>query len=229
MLVLTQLSVGGFAVELVALAAGSTGGFGTVLSNALLPRLRVGWAGSKRPSPGPPALRLSRLDRNEAFLAQSRGARVRALRHARHGLCRCWLCSLRAGSPAAWGVRAALLGLVVATGSAGVACSVLVYHVVQRPFWRAAYGGRQVRGHRGRARAGHRSGGPGHRLAAFVRAAARSASSWPLTAVALGLIAATSAKLWFEARLAAALPGRNWPPLRKTALLLVVLSGGRHG
>ena len=43
MLVLTQLSVGGFAVELAAVAAGSTGGFGAVLHTILC--LGFGWAG----------------------------------------------------------------------------------------------------------------------------------------------------------------------------------------
>ncbi len=121
---------------------------------------------------------------------------------------------------AASGVRAALLGLVVATGSAGVACSVLVYHVVRRPFWQASYGGFKFAGTAvvlGLAAAlaatsiaalGHPAMPPG-------------AASWrPLTLVALGLIAAISAKLWFEARLVRGYARSELSSLRKTALLL---------
>src|SRR5262245_18130519 len=43
MLVLTQLSVGGFVVELAAVAGGATGGIGTVLHPVLC--LGLGWVG----------------------------------------------------------------------------------------------------------------------------------------------------------------------------------------
>ena len=100
-------------------------------------------------------------------------------------------------------MQAVLLGLVVVTGLAGVACSVLVYHVVRRPYWHAAYGGFKFAGTAvvlglatalaasGVASMSHDPDMPGG-----------PASSWPLTAVAMCLIAATCAKLWIEARLA---------------------------
>ena len=140
MLVLTQLSVGGFAAELGGLAAGLTGGFGAVLQTMLVSGLRLGGAGGKRPSPGPAALCLSSLIGmrhswlSREVLAFGLFVTLATVYVALVVLSPGWFA-------AAWGVRAALLGLVVATGSAGVACSVLVYHVVRRPYWRATYGG----------------------------------------------------------------------------------------
>jgi len=219
MLVLTQLSVGGFAVELVALAAGSTGGAGTVLGAVLC--LGFGWAGLGasilhlgRPLYAYRAvigLRHSWLSRE--VLAFGLFAQLATVYVA---LVMLW----PGGFAAALGVRAALLGLVVATGSVGMACSVLVYHAVRRPYWRACYsvvkftgtavvlGLATVLAALGIAALGHPDilRGP--------------ASSWPLTAVALCLIASSSAKLWFEARLARGFANSELAPLRKTAQLL---------
>lgn len=218
-LVLTQLSVGGFAAELGALAVGTTAGFGAALQTICC--LGFGWAG----------LAASVLHLGRPLYA------YRALIGLRHS----WLSRevlafglfamlatvyavLVVLSPAwfiaASGVRAALLVLVVATGSAGVACSVLVYHVVRRPFWQASYGGFKFAGTAvmlglavalaatSIAALGHPAMPPG-------------AALWrPLTLVALGLIAAISAKLWFEARLVRGYARSELSSLRKTALLL---------
>ncbi|MFI5455985.1 MAG: DmsC/YnfH family molybdoenzyme membrane anchor subunit [Isosphaerales bacterium] len=219
MLVLTQLSVGGFAVELVALAAGSTGGADTVLRAVLC--LGSVWAG----------LGASILHLGRPLYA------YRALIGLRHS----WLSRevLALGLfaqlatvyavlvmfwpgwfAAALGVRVALLGGIVATGSVGMACSVLVYHAVRRPYWRASYSAVKFTGTAVVL-------GLATSLAALgIASLGRPdmlrppASSWPLMAVAVCLIAASSAKLWFEARLARGFARSELAPLRKTALLL---------
>jgi formate dehydrogenase iron-sulfur subunit len=219
MLVLTQLSVGGFAAELGCLAAGLDGGAAAVLHTIL--SLGLGWAG---------------LGASVLHLGRPRYA-YRALIGVKHS----WLSrevlafglfvQLAAvyvalvvffpGSLAAVpGVRAALLALVVATGFAGVACSVLVYHVVRRPFWRARYTGARFTGTAlvlGLATA----------LAALGIASQTDpdmlhppASSGPLTVVVLCLVACSSGKLWWEARLASGFARSELAALRNTALLL---------
>ena len=97
---------------------------------------------------------------------------------------------------------------------------MLVYHAVRRPYWRASYGGVKFAGTAvvlglatalaalGIASLGHPDMLRGWR------------HRWPLTAVALGLIAASSAKLWFEARLVRGFARSELAALRKTALLL---------
>ncbi len=220
MLVLTQLSVGGFAAELVAVAFGSSGGAGALLQEILC--LGLGWAG----------LGASVLHLGRPLFA------YRALIGVRHS----WLSrevlafalfttmatvyvALAVVAPgpfaAAWGVRAALLALVVATGFAGVTCSVLVYHVVRRPFWRAHISGVKFLGTAVVL-------GPATALAALGIASLRQpdmltwpGSSSPLVAVAVCLIVASSAKLWFEARLVRGFGTSELAALRQTALLLV--------
>jgi formate dehydrogenase iron-sulfur subunit len=219
MLVLTQLSVGGFAVELGALAAGSTGGLATVLQAICC--LGFGWAGlaASVAHLGRPLLayrvligmRHSWLSRE--VLAFGLFAALATVYVVVGLLSPGWF-------SAASGVRAALLGLVVATGSAGVACSVLVYHVVRRPFWRASYGGFKFTGTAvvlglATALAASSIASLGH--PAMPRGAI---FWWPITMVALSLIAAVSAKLWFEARLVRGFIRSELSPLRKTALLL---------
>ena len=136
MLVLTQLSVGGFAAELGGLAAGSTGGVGAVLQPVCC--LGFGWAGL-----GASVLHLGRpLHAYRALIGMRHSWLSReVLAFGLFAMLATVYVALVVLSPgwfaAAWAVRAALLGLVVATGFAGVACSVLVYHVVRRPFWRA--------------------------------------------------------------------------------------------
>ena len=172
MLVLTQLSVGGFAVELGALAAGSTGGLAAVLQAICC--LGFGWAGlaASVAHLGRPLFANRALYRSAAFLAQSRGARLRALRPARCGLCGagcarsglvcngvgCASGLARVGRPGRIGGPG-----VFGDGVPRSAATVL-----------ASVGRRgQVRGHCRRARAGHRSGGLGHRLTGSSGHAAR--------------------------------------------------------
>jgi formate dehydrogenase iron-sulfur subunit len=220
MLVLTQLSVGGFAAELGGFAAGLTGGIGAGLHVILC--LGFGWAGL-----GASVLHLGRpLHAYRALIG---------LRHS-------WLSRevlafglfimlatvyvlLGMLAPgwfmAQWQLRAALLGLAVATGCAGVACSVMVYHVVRRPFWRAQFSGIRFAGTAvvlGLATA---------LVAVAIVSASRSemvgwwASSRLLTVIAVCLIALSTTKLWFEARLAREFARSGGAELRKTALLLV--------
>ena len=156
MLVLTQLSVGGFLVELAARLAGLRGrspdrpcmlglslGLGYVgLAASLLHlgrplyayRAILGW-------------RHSWLSREVlAFgLFAKLATRLRRGRGPRAGLGR--ESPAVASRPAGGGRR---------VGLCGVGSSVMVYHVVRRPFWRASLERRQVRGDGRRAGAGRR-------------------------------------------------------------------------
>jgi Fe-S-cluster-containing dehydrogenase component/DMSO reductase anchor subunit len=218
MLVLTQLSVGGFAVELAAVAGGAADGVGTALHAALC--LGLGWAGLSasvlhlgRPLYAYRAiigLRHSWLSRE--VLAFGLFAALATLSVA--------LGRLRPdGLPASAGLRAALLGAVVASGTAGLVASMMVYHVVRRPSWHARYGGVKFAGTAlvlGLAAAlaalslgtVGRPDGPGE------------TPSVPLWAVGVGLIGATSAKLWFERRVSHVFARSEVSALRKTAHLL---------
>jgi formate dehydrogenase iron-sulfur subunit len=218
MLVLTQLSVGGFVVELAAVAGGASQGVGTVLHTALC--LGLGWAG----------LLASIIHLGRPLYA------YRAL----IGLTHSWLSRevlafglfaalatvsvsldlLRpAGLPVSARLRVALLGAVVVSGLAGLASSVMVYHAVRREFWRASYGGVKFAGTAvvlGLATAlaalGIAGGGRPDGLGAI--------SSYPLWVVAIGLIVTSSAKLVFEAGLVRGFGRSELLTLRKTALLL---------
>jgi Fe-S-cluster-containing dehydrogenase component/DMSO reductase anchor subunit len=219
MLVLTQLSVGGFLVELVAVAAGSTGGPGTTLHTALC--LSLGWAG----------LAASVLHLGRPLYAYRA---VIGLRHSwlsREVLAFGLFAALATAYVAldllrpGWfrvtsGVRTALIGAVVVMGLAGVASSVLVYHTVRRPFWRASSGGVKFAGTTvvlGLATALAALGIASVECPDLLRG---RSSPWPFWAVAMGLIAASSAKLWFEARLVRGFACSEVVPLRNTALLL---------
>ncbi|MGP0064080.1 MAG: DmsC/YnfH family molybdoenzyme membrane anchor subunit [Isosphaeraceae bacterium] len=219
MLVLTQLSVGGFVVELLALAAGATGGLGAELQMIL--SLGFGWAGLGasvlhlgRPLYAYRALigiRHSWLSRE--VLAFGLFAKLATAYAALAVLSPAWFAS-------AWGMRAGLLGLVVLCGSAGLACSVLVYHVVRRPFWHASFGGVKFAGTAivlGLAVALAALGIASMLDPAMLRGAEFQR---PLTLIALSLMAAMSAKLWIEARLARGFAGSELAALRKTGLLL---------
>jgi formate dehydrogenase iron-sulfur subunit len=219
MLVFTQLSVGGFVMELIASGAGWTAGQGMTW-NAIL-SLAVGWAGlgASLLHLGRPlyayraiiGLRHSWLSREVlAFgLFAKLATAYTALRLVEPG----WF----AAPPFA---RTVLLASVVVTGLSGVACSVLVYHVVRRPFWRAGFGGVKFAGTvvvLGLATA----------LAAHGIAAARSpdllrepVSTCPIWAVALTLMAATAVKLGLEARMLRRLAESELISLQKTAFLL---------
>jgi DMSO reductase anchor subunit len=119
--------------------------------------------------------------------------------------------------PAGW--RTAVLGAVVATGVAGVACSVMVYHVVRREFWRARFGA---------VRFGCTGVVLGLATALGALAIAKvgrpdghdAIAPYPLWMVAIGLIAATTAKLSFEGWIVRGFARSELWTLRKTAGLL---------
>jgi DMSO reductase anchor subunit len=218
MLVLTQLSVGGFVVELAAVAGGATRGTGTVLHTAL--SLGLGYLG----------LMASVFHLGRPLYA------YRALIGLRHS----WLSrevlsfGLFAGLatvfvaldvlrperlPRSTGLRAALLGAVVLPGLAGLASSVMVYHVVRREVWRAGYGGIKFAG------TGVVLGLAAAMATMAIAGAGRpdvlnAMAPDPLWVVAIGLIAATSAKLGFEAWIVRGFARSERMTLRKTALLL---------
>jgi DMSO reductase anchor subunit len=121
--------------------------------------------------------------------------------------------------PMSTGLRAALLGSVVIPGLAGLASSVMVYHVVRREFWRARYGGTKFVG------TGVVLGLATAMVTTAITGAGRSdvrsaIAPYPLWAAAIGLIAATSVKLGFEAWIVRGFARSERITLRKTALLL---------
>jgi formate dehydrogenase iron-sulfur subunit len=205
MLVLTQLAAGGFLVELAARLAGRADGVAGPAYGWLC--LVLGLAG----------LTASLLHLGRPLYA------YRAVLGVRHS----WLSrevvalglfaqlaagfvaaeSLGAGSP---GPRLGLLMLVVAAGTAGVACSVMVYHVVRRPFWNAAIAGWTFAG---------TSLVLG--LAAAVACVGVGTAGGPrdaaLPALAVALAVAAAAKLRFEARVRR---DEGDGPLGQTARLL---------
>jgi DMSO reductase anchor subunit/ferredoxin len=140
MLVLTQLSVGGFLVELVAHLAGRADG----VAGPTFPWVCLGLGllglGASLFHLGRPlyayrvvlGFRHSWLSREVVALGLF--AQLAAAYVAADALAPGWL----AGRP---GLRLLLLATVVAAGAAGVASSVMVYHVVRRPFWRASTAG----------------------------------------------------------------------------------------
>ncbi len=217
MLVLTQLSVGGFAVEFGLLSAGVSGGFGAMIHTIVC--LGFGWAGL-----GASVLHLGRpLYAYRALVGIRHSWLSReVLAFGLFAIVATVYTATVVASPnraqAVSAMQAVLLGLVVVTGLAGVACSVLVYHVVRRPYWQAAYGGFKFTGTAvvlglataltalGVASMSHDPDMPGG-----------PASSWPLTAVAMCLIAASCAKLWTEARLAVGFARSELAALRKTS------------
>jgi formate dehydrogenase iron-sulfur subunit len=218
MLVLTQLSVGGFVVELASVAGGATHGIGTILHTTLC--LGLGYVG----------LVASILHLGRPLYA------YRALIGLRHS----WLsrevlafglfAGLASGFvaldvlrpewlPMSAGLRSALLGAVVVSGLAGLASSVMVYHVVRREFWRAGYGGVKFAG------TGVVLGLATAMATVAIAVAGRrnvsnETSSYPLWMVAISLIAATSAKLGFETWIVRGFAGSERMTLRKTAILL---------
>jgi Fe-S-cluster-containing dehydrogenase component/DMSO reductase anchor subunit len=218
MLVLTQLSVGGFVVELAAVAGGATRGIGTVLHPALC--LGLGWAGLMasvlhlgRPLYAYRALiglRHSWLSRE--VLAFGLFAGLATVFVALDILRPEWL-------PMSAGLRTALLGAVVVSGLAGLASSVMVYHVVRREFWRAGYGGVKFAGTAVVLGFATALAAPG--IAGAGRSDGLDAiAQYPIWMVAVGLIAASTAKLGFEAWLARGFARSELSTLRKTALLL---------
>jgi Fe-S-cluster-containing dehydrogenase component/DMSO reductase anchor subunit len=140
MLVLTQLSVGGFLVELAARLAGSGGGIESRVLFAIC--LGLGYAGL--------AASLFHLGRPHLAYRAILGWRHSWLSREvlAFGLFSVLATALvgadvfapawAAGHPR---LQTALLLTAVLAGMSGVASSVMVYHVVRRPFWRASSSG----------------------------------------------------------------------------------------
>jgi Fe-S-cluster-containing dehydrogenase component/DMSO reductase anchor subunit len=218
MLVLTQLSVGGFLVELIAAVAGSRLSPGTALHPVLC--LVLAWAGLAgsvlhlgRPLYAYRAiigLWHSWLSRE--VLAFGVFAALATIYVGLDVLRPTWL----AGSA---GLRVVLLGSVVATGFAGVGASMMVYHAVRRPFWNASYVGIKFAGTA--AVLGLATALASLSTGAVGRPGPPSGvSSVPLWSIALGLMAITSGKLWYERRLSHFFSLSKVGPLQQTALLL---------
>ena len=139
MLVLTQLSVGGFLVELI-IAAGRVRRWHRLLHLWL--SLGLGYVGLAasllhlgRPLCAYRAilgLRHSWLSRE--VLAFGLFAKLATAFVAAELLAPSWLSDHSL-------LRAVALSTVVVSGLCGVGCSVMVYHVVRRPFWRASLSG----------------------------------------------------------------------------------------
>jgi Fe-S-cluster-containing dehydrogenase component/DMSO reductase anchor subunit len=137
MLVMTQLSVGGFLVELIVRSAELEG-----ISNLVPVALTLGYVGLcaslkhlGRPLYAYRALigvRHSWLSRE--VVAFGSFVKLATAYFAATLFAPVWL----AGHPV---LRSGLLAGVVAVGMSGVGCSVMVYHVVRRPFWRAPIAG----------------------------------------------------------------------------------------
>jgi formate dehydrogenase iron-sulfur subunit len=195
MLVLTQLSVGGFLIELIARLAGRAEGVGTLAHLWICLGLGFVGLGASLLHLGRPlyayravlGVRHSWLSREVVTLGLF--AKLAAAYTAAETLAPGWL----AGRP---GLRVGLLAAVVVAGLSGVGSSVMVYHVVRRPFWRASSGGVKFAGTTvvlGLAAAlaclgAARIGPPG-----------RGTSPGALPAIACALALASLAKLWFEA------------------------------
>ncbi len=207
MLVLTQLSVGGFVVELAAVASGSDRGLGTALHPALC--LGLGWVGLAAS-----ILHLGRpLYAYRAIIGIGHSWLSReVLAFGLYAKLATAFTALEIFRPewlqVAAGLRTALLGAVVVSGLAGLASSVMVYHAVRREFWHARYGG-----------------------ARFVGSAIVLGLTTALAALAIGrvgnvggiatgLIAAMTAKLGFEAWILHGFARSERSALRGTASLL---------
>jgi Fe-S-cluster-containing dehydrogenase component/DMSO reductase anchor subunit len=188
MLVLTQLAACGFLIELAARLAGRSHG----VAGPAFPRVCL-------------VLGLAGLTASLLHLGRPLHA-YRAVLGIRHS----WLSrevvafglfaklavaylvvdALGAASPA---LRLALLALAAAAGAAGVASSVMVYHVVRRPFWRARMAGLKFAGTALVL-------GPAAALACIGLGPTRGRGDNVLPMVAAVVALATVAKLQFEAR-----------------------------
>lgn len=215
MLVLTQLSVGGFAVDLAASAIGARNGLAWSIHDALCLAIGLAGLGASVLHLGRPlhayraiiGLRHSWLSREVLAFGVFAGLAktLVALDYVPAG----WL-------PFSTEARPALLAAVVAAGLAGIGSSVMVYHVVRRPLWHARFGAARFLGTA-------MSLGLTTALAAMAIARAFSADASLAPAfwtVAIGLAAATSIRLWLESRQTSALARSGHVPLRKTAFLL---------
>jgi Fe-S-cluster-containing dehydrogenase component/DMSO reductase anchor subunit len=219
MLVLTQLSVGGFAVELFAKLAWSTNGiangvfaFGYLLAGLTGVCASVFHLG--RPQHAYRAL----IGVRHSWLSREVLAFGLFLTFATVYVEMVMLGPDPLVLAQSW--RAGVLVLAVAAGLAGVSCSVMVYHVVRRPLWHARNAGIKFAGTAvvlGLA-------------SALAAAAVASLGGWDktqafgsirlLTVLAVALSAASCLKLLFEAIVERGFPHSDLAALRKTAALL---------
>ena len=117
-------------------------------------------------------------------------------------------------------LRLGLLASVAAAGLAGVACSVMVYHAVRRPFWRASSGSLRFGGTLAILGSGLTLAVMGARAAKTPGLLLVAGEARLFIAVACGLAAASAAKLWFEAGLVRGYARSELPTLRSTVRLL---------
>lgn len=96
-----------------------------------------------------------------------------------------------------------IAGAVTAVGAIGIVCSVMVYHVVQRPFWHAAISGMKFAG-----------------TAAVTGLALAFACSGGTAAIGLAFAAAALAKIATDARVMTHLRDPRLTPLRRSASLI---------
>jgi Fe-S-cluster-containing dehydrogenase component/DMSO reductase anchor subunit len=204
MLVLTQLAAGGFLVELAARLAGRSHGVaGPTFPLVCLVLVLAG-------------LTASLLHLGRPLLAYRAVLGVRHSWLSREVVALGLFANLAMGYVAADALgagpalRLALLALAAAAGAAGVASSVMVYHVVRRPFWRARVAGWKFAGT-------VLVLGPAAALACLGLGPARGRGDDLLPLVAAVAALATVAKLRFEAS-----TGRDEGdgPLGETAWLL---------
>lgn len=188
MLVLTQLAAGGFLVELVARLAGRGDGVaGPVFPIACLGLGLAGLAASVLHLGRPLYAYRAVLGVRHSWLSRE----VLALGvFAKLATAYVAAESLGVGRPR---LGLVLLGLVVAAGAGGVTSSVMVYHVVRRPFWRASIAAWKFAGTALVL-------GPAVALACLGVGTASGRGADVLPAVAAALVLASTAKLRFEAR-----------------------------
>ena len=195
MLVLTQLSVGGFLVELIARLAGRAEGIGSPAYLWVCLGLGFVGLGASLLHLGRPlyayrailGLRHSWLSREVVTLGLF--AKLAAVFMAAQLFAPAWLVDRP-------GFRTGLLATVVMAGLSGVGSSVMVYHVVRRPFWRASSAGIKFAGTAvvlGLATALACLAGT------MIGPINRATSPHALSAIACFLAVASILKLWFEA------------------------------
>jgi len=208
MLVMTQLAVGGFLLDFARLAAGAEPGtlVEAILLGVSVAFLHVGLVASTchlgRPLYAYRALiglRHSWLSREIATFGLFSGVAINyaALAILRPG----WFASRP-------GLQIALSAAAVVAGFSGLISSVMVYHVVRRPFWRADL-------------TGSKFAGTALVLGLAAGSVATAIGSGYVPAIlCLGLMAATVAKLAAEAVVLRHLFDAELTPLRRSAILL---------
>jgi Fe-S-cluster-containing dehydrogenase component/DMSO reductase anchor subunit len=224
MLVLTQMSVGAFAVDQLLRwfpIAGETASLATAravqCAAAILPGL-VGLAASTLHLGRPQYAYRALLGLRTSWLSREILAFGVFALFAIGYAALSWLAP--AGSRSAEGIRHALGALVVTSGMVGVFCSVMIYASTRRPFWNAPLTGLKF------ILTAALLGGPTALLIWLAAAAVidgltvnRLMADFG-AALCAGLAALAAVKLLAEAAVFLWLPGRRFTPLKRTALLL---------